>query len=217
MNTGVSMEIIDISVPLDQDLPIWPDSPGFHLESLQKIEDGADANISELRCDVHTGTHIDAPSHFVQDGTTVDGISLESTIGPATVKKVPADVKTITAKTLDALDISDDVTRLLLQTRNSSLWAESRSEFRSDYTALAPGAATWIVNHGIRCIGVDYLSVQHFGDDPSTHRILLQNEVVIIEGLNLSGVPEGEHELLCMPLKIADAEGAPARVALKVR
>jgi arylformamidase len=209
------VDLIDISVSLSKDLPIWPDSPGFDLKPLQRIRRGADANISELQCDVHTGTHIDAPLHFVQDGSAVDNISLESTIGPATVKKVPEGVKTVTSKTLEALNISDDVTRLLLRTSNSSLWEEDHSEFRSDYTALAPDAANWIVDNDIRCIGVDYLSVQHYDDGPETHQILLEDEVIIIEGLNLSGVTEGKYELLCMPLKVAGAEGAPARVALR--
>jgi arylformamidase len=179
------------------------------------MEEGTDANVSEFVCDVHSGTHIDAPKHFVRDGASVEDIPLEKTVGSATVARVPAEVENITAENLELLDIPVDADRLLLRTRNSSFWNKYGSAFQPNYAALAADAATWIVDRGISCIGVDYLSVQRYTDGPETHQTLLEAGVVIIEGLNLSEVTSGSYELLCMPLKIAGAEGAPARVALR--
>jgi len=208
-------ELIDVSVALDDELPIWPDSPGFQLEALQRMSDGAEVNVSKLICDVHTGTHIDAPRHFVEEGKTVEEIPLSVLVGPVVVVRVPDEVDTITAHVLDELGIPSTTSRLLLRTRNSDLWSTHPGTFRHDYTALAPSASRWIVDHDIRCVGVDYLSVQHYDDGPETHQTLLQGDVVIVEGLNLSGVEAGRYELLCMPAKLAESEGAPARVALR--
>lgn len=208
-------DLIDISVALDEDLPIWPGSPGFQLDALQRMGDGAEANVSKLTCDVHTGTHIDAPRHFVDDGKTAEEIPLDRLVGRAYVARVPDDVDTVTAEVLEALNIPSRASRLLLHTRNSQLWSSAQTSFQRDYVALAPSAAQWVVDENIKCLGVDYLSVQHYGDDSETHQILLIESVVVIEGLNLSGISPGSYELLCMPLKIEDGEAAPARVALR--
>ncbi|MCS4193414.1 arylformamidase [Salinibacter ruber] len=208
-------DLIDISVSLDESLPIWPDSPGFELQPLQTREEAGQARVSRLACDVHTGTHIDAPYHFVPDGSTIEQLPIEATVGRAVVTRVPDAVTTITARTLDELGIPESTTRLLFRTKNSSFWSDYGSVFQAEYAALSPGAATWIVDHGIRCVGVDYLSVQHYEDGPETHQILLREGVVIIEGLDLSDVSPGDYELLCLPIKIAGSEGAPARAALR--
>ncbi|MCS3783579.1 cyclase family protein [Salinibacter ruber] len=207
--------LIDISVSLDENLPTWPGSPGFELEPLQTREEGGQAMVSRLECDVHTGTHIDAPLHFIPDGSTIEQIPIEATVGTAVVVRVPDAVTTITASTLDELDIPKSTTRLLFHTKNSSFWSDYGSVFQAEYTALSPSAATWIVEHGIRCVGVDYLSVQHYEDGPETHEILLRGGIVIIEGLDLSGVSRGGYELLCLPVKIVGGDGAPARAALR--
>jgi arylformamidase len=208
-------ELIDVSVALDEALPIWPGSPGFQTKLLQQIDRGDGANVTQLTCDVHTGTHIDAPRHFVPEGRTIEEIRLDTLVGPAWVAHLP-DVETITADTLDALDLPAKATRLLLRTRNSELWSSpQRSTFQPSYVALEPDAAQWIVDHGIDCVGIDYLSVQHYGADPATHRILLEAGRVIIEGLDLSRVDAGRYELLCMPVKLSGSDGAPARVALR--
>ena len=207
-------DLIDISVSLDEDLPTWPGSPGFSTEPIERIVDGADANVTKLICDVHTGTHIDAPRHFVSEGATVEQIPLDVLVGAATVARVPDEVGTITSAVLERLNIPDEAEKLLLHTSNSKLWDSHPGSFQHDYVALSPAAAHWVVDHGIRCLGVDYLSVQHYNDGPETHQTLLQNEVIIIEGLNLSGVSAGQYELLCMPVKLAGSDGAPARAAL---
>jgi arylformamidase len=135
-------------------------------------------------------------------------------VGEAYVADLP-DVETITASSLEHLALPPGVTRLLLRTRNSALWAGEMGAFREDYTALTSDAAQWVVDRGIRLIGVDYLSVQHYHDGPLTHQILLHAEVVILEGLNLGHVAPGEYELLCLPLKLVGADGAPARAILR--
>lgn len=208
-------DLIDISVTIGEDLPIWPGSPGFRLDPLERMDEGAVANVSQLTCDVHTGTHIDAPRHFVDDGKTVDQIPLDVLVGPAVVARVPNEIDTITAEVLDDLNIPDETDRLLLRTRNSTLWSKCPATFQQDYVALGPNAAQWVVDHGLRCIGVDYLSVQLYDDGPETHQVLLRDDVVVIEGLNLMNVGPGRYELLCMPIKLQGADGAPARVGIR--
>ena len=167
-----------------------------------------------LSCSVHTGTHIDAPSHYVQGGTTVDGVPLDVLIGPAFVGGLPG-VNEVSRTDLEQLEVPKHAKRLLLRTRNSNLWAQEITEFMTDYVALTPEAAEWVVERGIRVIGVDYLSVQRFHDtEPTTHRTLLEAGVIIIEGLNLAEVRSGLYQLICLPMKIAGADGAPARTVL---
>ncbi|OQY31404.1 MAG: hypothetical protein B6I38_05845, partial [Anaerolineaceae bacterium 4572_5.1] len=163
--------------------PVWPGSRKFSLKRAKNLEAGDDANVSILECDVHTGTHIDAPGHFIRGAETVEQISLNKLIGPAYVVYIP-DVNTINAGDLDKLKLPAEVKRLLLRTRNSELWNRGAIEFNKKFVALTSGAAQWIVDRGIDLIGIDYLSIQRFTDPPITHRILLEAKVVIVEGLN---------------------------------
>ena len=206
--------MIDISVPLQSQMPIWPESIGYNLTQTMRLEAGDPANVSRLDCDVHVGTHIDAPRHFVQDGDTIEQIPLELLVGPTVVGHMP-DIEAITAKELADLGLPPDTQRLLLRTRNSKLWAVGEAAFKKDYVALTPDAARWVVEQDIRLIGVDYLSVQRFHDGPETHQILLGAGVVILEGLDLTDVKPGTYELVCLPLKLVGAEGAPARAILR--
>lgn len=207
-------EIIDISLPLHPDLTIWPESAPFRLTRRLSIEAGSEANVSDFQCDAHMGTHVDAPQHFVQDGLTVEQLALDTLIGPAVVAYLP-DVDAITAATLDALRLPPDVERLLVRTRNSQWWADGTPGFREDFVALTADAAQWVVDRGIRLIGVDYLSVQRYHDAPLTHQLLLGAGVIILEGLNLADVAPGTYEVICLPLKLLGAEGAPARTVLR--
>ncbi len=175
---------------------------------------GQVSNNSRLNMDVHTGTHIDAPWHFIQSGATVEALELGMLIGPARVEALP-EVSSITALDLETLQIPPGTERLLLQTRNSKLWSAEDSQFREDFVALTSDAAQWIVNHGIGLVGIDYLSVQRFSDGPLTHKLLLGASVIIVEGLDLSGVQPGLYELCCLPLKLVGADGAPARAVLR--
>ena len=195
-------------------MPIWPGSAGFHLIKTARLEMGHSENVSRLDCDVHTGTHVDAPRHFLNDGITVEQLSLETLMGPAFVAYLP-DVNFITARDLSRLELPPRVKRLLLRTSNSNLWAMGLREFCCDYVALTADASQWIVDQGIQLVGIDYLSIQRFGDSPLTHRILLHAGVIILEGLNLANVQPGIYELICLPLKLVDSEGAPARAVLR--
>lgn len=206
--------IIDISVPLQSNMPTWPGSRGFRLEWTQCMEAGDEANVSRLDCGVHVGTHVDAPRHFVEGATTVDQLPLETLIGPAVVGFLP-DADAVTVDHLKSLDLPKDTERLLLRTRNSDLWAAGVMEFKENFVALTPDAARWVVDRGIPLIGVDYLSVQRYHDGPAVHQILLGAGVVAIEGLDLSSVQPGEYELVCLPLRLVGAEGAPARAVLR--
>lgn len=206
------MEIIDISVPLQPDMPVWPDTEGVRITPTARLRSGDPANSSKLECGLHAGTHVDAPWHFLEEGDTVERLSLDAMIGSALVVYLP-DVDSISARDLAGL-VPAGTTRLLLRTRNSQLWADKVAEFRPDYVALTPDAAEWIVKEGVRLLGIDYLSVQRYGDSSSTHRILLQKRVVILEGLNLAYVEPGDYDLICLPLYLVGAEGAPARAVL---
>ena len=208
------MKIIDISVLVSSDLPVWPGDPRIILERYSTIADGNASNDSRLACSVHSGTHVDAPGHFVENGSTVEQLSLDILIGRAWVAEVlTTDV--ITPKILEDLTIPSDTTRLLFKTNNSSLWADPRHTFKSDFVALSAEAATWVVDQGIRLVGIDYLSIQMFDDaEPLTHRILLKAGVVIVEGLNLRDVRPGSYRLICLPLKLAGSDGAPSRAVL---
>lgn len=208
------LSIIDISVPLQSDMPTWPGSPGFLLEWGKRLDAGDECNNAYLHSDIHVGTHIDAPFHFLSEGKTVEQVTLDALIGPAWVAHLP-ETGAVTAADLSGLSLQGDVERLLLRTPNSALWARGEKSFQSNFVALTEDAAHWLVDHGVRLLGVDYLSVQRYQDGPAVHKILLAAEVVIVEGLNLAGVTPGEYELICLPIKITGAEGAPARAILR--
>ena len=206
--------IIDVTLSLRSDMPKWPGSAGVELKRTMSLAGGDLANGSRLACDVHIGTHVDAPSHFLEGGSTVEQLPLDVMVGPCFVAYLP-EVECITSDDLADLDFPSGTRRLLLRTGNSELWAAETREFIEDYVALTEDAARWVVENGIRLIGVDYLSVQRYGDGAATHQILLEAGVVVVEGLNLCEVEAGFCELICLPLKLVDAEGAPARVILR--
>jgi len=208
------MKILDISVPVSRGLPVWPGDPPIVLERSQSISNGSESNDSRIACSVHSGTHVDAPKHYVDDGPTVENLPLEVLLGPAWVVHIPAE-NVITPEILETLTIPPDTQRLLFKTRNSSLWENPNHSFKSEYVALSSEAATWVVSKGIRLVGIDYLSVEMFTDsEPLTHRFLLEAGVVIIEGLDLRSVRPGLYQLICLPLKLVGSDGAPARVVL---
>jgi arylformamidase len=208
------MKIYDISLSISPDLPVWPGDPPIELETIASMELGRDANVSHLRTGVHIGTHVDAPHHFLNDGRTVEKLPLEVLIGPTRVVRVPDEVDVITAEVLQAADIPEGSARLLFRTRNSELWRTGEPLFQEDFVAIAADGAEWLVAHGARLVGVDYLSVAPFRESVPTHRILLSAGVVAVEGLDLHAVPPGEYALYCLPLKLVGSEGAPARAIL---
>jgi len=208
------MKTYDISLPISPHLPVWPGDPAVVLEQVESMEQGADANVSHLSAGVHVGTHVDAPHHFLNDGRTVDELPLDVLTGPCYVTQLPDGIEAITAEALDGLSLPSDATRILFGTSNSRLWSGGVTEFREDFVAVMEDGASWLVEHGIQLVGVDYLSVAPYGDSVPTHRILLQAGVVVVEGLELSAVPRGFYDLYCLPLKLLGSDGAPARAIL---
>ncbi len=207
------MRVYDISVGVSPEIPVWPGDPPVKLERIKSINEGEQANISRLQAGVHVGTHIDAPLHFVEGGRSVDAIPLKSLMGRAYVVDLrKADV--LDAETLNSARIPPRTRRLLFKTRNSEYWARGERRFQRDYVAVDVSGAEWLVKKGVRLVGVDYLSVAPFGDGVATHRILLEAEVVVVEGLNLARVSKGRYTLYCLPIKLMGSDGAPARAIL---
>ena len=206
------MKIYDVSVPISKDLVIYPGDPPVKIERKSVInKDGAKSNLSRYSFGSHTGTHIDPPAHFIEGGVTVDRLPLELLIGRARVVEVTASC--IDEAVLEEFDFTADV-RVLFKTRNSYLWG--RKEFVEDFVHITPGAARYLVNEGIKVVGIDYLSVEKYGaEEPETHLTLLGGGALIIEGLDLREVEPGDYEMICLPLKVKDGDGAPARVVLR--
>ncbi len=207
------MKIYDITVPISAELPVYPGDPSIQLERVMSLEKGDIANVTRLCCSTHIGTHVDPPSHFIAGAMSLDELPLETLIGTARVIDV-GDVPAIDAAVLSRCDLNG-VTRLLFKTRNSTFWPEA-DKFREDFVYIEPDAARRLVDWGVQLVGIDYLSVEKFNfDQPTTHLVLLGANVVIVEGLALRDVPPGDYELLCLPLKIKDGDGSPARVVLR--
>lgn len=206
--------IYDISVALRTGGVVYPGNPPISITAQQAISQGAGANVSRLDMGSHSGTHVDAPKHFFDDGAGVDALSLDVLMGPARLIAFADTVKSIGESDLRAHDLAG-VTRLLMRTRNSAWLASGATEFHPDYTFLAPDGAAYLVSLGIALVGVDYLSVEQFhSGHHRTHRTLLERGVVIVEGLVLTEPPPGDYELRCLPLKLSGLDGAPARAVL---
>lgn len=212
----MSGEYVDVSVDLTPELPTWPTSPGHSRSVILSRANGDDANATQITMDVHTGTHIDAPRHFIDGGRTLEEIDLARLLGDAYVAHVPVG-GAIEPDDLEAAGIPEGVSRLLLKTGNSAIDDLYRSPFREDYAALSPAGAEWVVARGVDVIGIDYLSIQRFHDPPDAHVTILGAGLVIIEGLDLTPIEPGWHDMICMPILLTGAEAAPARVALRPR
>ncbi len=204
--------IYDISTPVIDGGVVYPGNPEIRIEPQQAIARGAGANVSSVAFGSHTGTHVDAGKHFFDDGQTVDRIALERLVGPAILLVFPDDLMSVAAADLEKHDIGSH-TRVLLRTRNSALL--SKPEFVTDYTFLAPDGAEYLVAKGVELVGIDYLSIEQFhSGHHRTHLTLLGRGVVIVEGLDLSQPPPGVYQLICLPLRLAGLDGAPARAVL---
>ena len=200
-------EIIDISVPLSPRTVSWENESAPVIERASSIEAGDGYNLSRLVLGCHTGTHVDAPLHFFEGGGSVDQLPLDALIGPVFVVDARDAADEIDAELVERL-LPADCERVLFATRNSELW--NQSSFSNDYVGISPGAASLLVERGVRLVGVDYLSV----GVPETHHELFSHGVVVLEGLDMRTVTAGRYRLLCLPLRILGADGAPARVVL---
>lgn len=209
----MTVEWHDISVALDAGLPTWPGSPGVLTKLRMAIAHGEDANVTQLSIDVHSGTHVDAPRHFSDHGETVEEIGLVPFVGPAFVLDTSS-VKEITASVLDAAGMPDETERLLLRTANSLQPDMYQKPFDADYAALTLDGAEWVAAKRLRLVGIDYLSIQRYSEPPDVHRVLLNAGIPILEGLRLAEVTPGAYQLVCLPIRLANVEGAPARAIL---
>jgi arylformamidase len=199
--------VIDISVPVHSGLVVWEGDSAPLIERVRSIEEGDGYNLSRLVLSAHTGTHVDAPLHFIDEGESVEQLPLEALIGPALVVDARDAGEEIDADTVGR-EVDATTERVIFATRNSELW--DSGGFTSDFVGVSPEAAALLVERGARLVGIDYLSV----GSPEVHRTLLSNGVVLLEGLDLRGIEAGHYRLVCLPLNFAGADGAPARVVL---
>jgi arylformamidase len=205
-------KLLDVSVPLRDSIPTFPGNPEFAFEPIKRIADGGSSNVSRLVMGTHTGTHVDAPRHFIDDGASIDELALNLLIGRARVVEIGTRGP-ITAADLASAGLREDL-RVLLRTPNSALW--NSSAFHEDYAHLTDDAARYLVEQGVKLVGIDYLSIEQFKKPGApAHRTLLSNNVIIIEGLNLAEADAGMYEMYCLPLPVVGGDGAPARVILK--
>ena len=204
-------KVYDVSLTIYPGMLVWPGNPPVTVDTVKSIARGDSSNISLLHIGTHTATHVDAPCHFIPGAPGIDSIPPEVLLGRARLFHLP-EAHHIDRKLLEGLDLKG-VTRLLLGTRNSARLKQGQLDL--DYAFVSADAARYLVDMGIKLVGVDYLSIEEYQREGwPTHRSLLGAGVVIVEGLDFTGVPPGDYELLCLPLKIRGSDGAPARVFL---
>jgi arylformamidase len=212
--SDAARRIWDVSMPVRNGGLVYPGNPPISISLMQSIAKGDTANVSRLDLGSHTATHVDAPLHFMAGGAGVDELPLDVLIGPARLIAVPDDAMSVGEAELRKHDLTG-VKRLLIRSRNSAWLASGDKEFHKDFTHVAPDGASYLVSIGVRLVGVDYLSVEQFHSaEHRTHRTLLDNGVVIVEGMVLSEPPPGDYDLYCLPLLLAGLDGAPARAVL---
>ncbi len=211
------MRIYDVSVRLSETTPTYPGDPGIEIRSWKSLADGDSANVSLLYMGAHSGTHVDAPAHFIEGAGRVESLPLEVLIGEAQVVAVPENITTIDAS-FTATHCQPGRERILFKTRNSNFWSGENPVFHTDSTHIDLGAAEYLVSQGAKLVGIDYLSIERFESKThETHLALLSKGIVILEGLDLREVGAGIYELICLPLRIAggSGDGSPVRAILR--
>lgn len=204
--------MIDITLPLVSTLPLWPGDPPFVWTAVSSMPEGAAYNNSKIELGVHCGTHIDAPNHYLADGPTVEALPLDVLIGPCRVLDLSHVDTLITAAVLEKYELAG-CSRLLLKTRNSKLL--HTGEFHRDYVALGECGARYLLEQGVKLVGIDYYSIAPYDDPETVHRLLLAKNVAILEAVDLASVAAGQYELICLPLLIPGADAAPVRTVLR--
>ena len=211
------MKIFDISIPITPSMPVWPGDPPVDIQQIANITSGDSANVSWISMGVHCGTHIDAPKHFIDTGKTIDQIPLEKLIGEVLVMDIDSTENVISDRVLSQHPkraFLETASKVIFRTRNSSLWAEYPYIFQEDYVGINTAGALYLSQFHLDLIGIDYLSIAPYQETLQPHQILLADDIVLLEGLNLSEVPGGVYDLYCLPLRIPGCEGSPARVVL---
>jgi len=205
------MQYYDITLSLSAETVRWVTAPPFELTERRRMGKGDQNNSSALNMSVHSGTHIDAPFHFVDGGATIDELPLQLFIGPVLVYAVDAE-RYITKEHVDKITLQGE-TRVLFKTRNSGLLHQP--EYDPNFVAFSVEAAEALVERGVRLVGLDYLSVAHADEQVPVHRAFLDHGVVLLEGIDLSAVEPGRYELMCFPMRILGSDGAPCRAVLR--
>ena len=203
------MKLHDISITLRPDMAAWPGDEAFATEPACSIAAGAHCNVTKLRMTTHTGTHVDAPLHFIEGGQGVDQIGLQRVVGPAEVLDCTG-MREVNAAALRGRVRADVIP--LLKTDSSAL--PETQPFREDYVYITADAARYLVASGVKAVGIDYLSIAAFKDGVPVHHALLGAGIIVIEGLRLAHVRPGRYTLVCLPIKIKGGDGAPARAIL---
>jgi arylformamidase len=209
-------EWIDVTLSLKSGMLHWPGDPTVILERVHDMQQGDEVNLSRITMGVHSGTHVDAPIHFIKDGAGIDGIPLDFLVGTARVMEMTGQAG-ITEKDLAGQGVAKGE-RILLKTGNSAGRILHKDAFTEDFVHLAGSGANYLASVGVKLVGIDYLSVGGYKKDGRTvHRILLAAGIAVIEGLDLSGISPGSYDLVCLPMKISGSDGAPARAILRKR
>jgi arylformamidase len=210
------VKLVDISVPVRDAMTVYRGNPPVRIRPTMTLRrDGV--NLSELCLGSHTGTHVDAPSHFVKGGKGIDRLDLERFIGPAWVADLRRVKGGITASDLAKARIPRGTRRVLLRTSNSRWWHPARA-FRTDFVYLAADGAAWLVDGGVELVGIDYLSIEGYGvPGAPTHKRLLQAGIPIVEGLDLFNVRPGHWQMAALPLRIVYGDAGLTRAVLWTR
>jgi arylformamidase len=207
------MLIHDISLPLSESIVVWSGDPPVHMSQPSHLDRGDVCTVTRLDMGAHTGTHVDAPAHFISGAKGVDSLDLDLLIGPAQVVDA-GDVGLISARVLAGLSISPGTQRLIIRTRNSEQWTRGEMVFNPDLVGVAEDGARWLIENGVRLVGIDSLSVAPYDDTVPTHLALLGAGIIVVEGLDLNQIAPGTYQFVCLPLKLVGCDGAPARVVL---
>jgi arylformamidase len=217
-NSSLSGNWIDITAPLDpKTTPTYPGDAPIKINFLHNMKNGEKFTLTAFDMGAHSGTHIDAPQHFIKEGISIDQIPVQTLMGPARVIDCSPD-----ALAIDAAELKrhkwQGAKRILFRTRNSKNHWMTDPNFHKDFTYVAPDAAQLLADGGVELVGIDYISIEKFGaDEPKTHWILLGKKIPVIEGVDLSGVQPGDYDLMILPLRVPGHEAAPARALLRKR
>lgn len=209
-----AFRIIDVSAQLDGKGPYWPGSCGVQVRATSHVDRGDAVTNSTLFMDVHAGTHVDAPAHHLVGGVTADRLALHDMVGVAFVAELDDEVDAITSEVVDTLFGDQLPSRLLFKTRNSGAWSRPGRVFDPAFVGLTLSGALRLAAGGVRLVGIDYLSVQRFGETDECHQALFKAGTVVLEGLDLRKASAGWYRIVCLPLLLVGAEAAPARVIL---
>ncbi len=206
--------IFDISIDISPDMVKWEGDSPVKIRQVMDIARGAPYNLSEMKMSVHTGTHMDAPRHFLPGGGLIEDFPLDLLIGEAQVVRIPDEAENIDAQVLEVAGLKKGIQRVLFKTCNSQFWKTCPNDFQEDFVSLSLDGADYLIDQGVKLVGIDYLSISPADDFRPVHSRLMEKNIAIIETLDLSKVDPGIYTLVCLPLKLKGVEGAPVRAVL---